>query len=337
MERDPAEATDDRLPVHYLDPRFGAERLARLEAELHPRIRLTTGPNLPADVQILVAGRPRREQIEASPHLHTLVIPWAGLPESTLELMSEFPEIAVHNLHHNALSVAEHAVALLLAAAKLIVPMDRSLRAHDWRPRYGPSRSVLLHGKRALILGFGAIGREVARQCRGLGLEVTAIRRRASQGAPGDEPGIEVAPPEALPRLLPQANVLLVCLPHTPETTGLIGEAELALLAPPAMLINIGRGAVVDQDALYHALRDGRLHAAGLDVWYNYPTDEDSRASTPPSDYPFHELDNIIMSPHRASHTTESEDLRITHLAVLLNTAARREPMPNRADLQAGY
>ena len=85
MERERAEAKDDRLPVHYVDPRFGEERLAKLEAELHPRIRLTTGPDLPADVQIRVAGRPRREQIEASPHLHTLVIPWAGLPESTQE------------------------------------------------------------------------------------------------------------------------------------------------------------------------------------------------------------------------------------------------------------
>ena len=123
------------------------------------------------------------------------------------------------------------------------------------------------------------------------------------------------------------------------ETRGLIGETELALMSDSAILVNVGRGPVVDESALYLALRDGTLHAAGLDVWYNYPTDEPGRSATRPSEYPFHELDNVVMSPHRAGapHTPETESLRMRALADLLNAAARGEPIPNRVDLVLGY
>jgi phosphoglycerate dehydrogenase-like enzyme len=322
-----------KLSVHLLrepDPVALAHLRAHLDAEVH----LTFGPALPApaDYHILVAGRPQREHLTANPNLHALIVPWAGLPEETRGLMHDFPHIAVHNLHHNAAPVAEMAVALMLAAAKLVVPMDRALRVHDWTPRYQPSPAILLEGKTVLILGYGAIGQRVAHLCRALGMKVTAIRRRVAALSPD-----EVYPPDALHSLLPQANVLIICLPQTPETTGLIGERELARLPQGAVLVNVGRGPIVDEAALYHALRDGALHSAGLDVWYNYPADEASQPHTPPSAYPFHELDNVVMSPHRGGGSNETERLRMRHLAALLNTAARGEEMPNRVDLQAGY
>ncbi len=318
------------LSVHLLhlpDP----APLAHLRASLHPDVQLTLGPDLPspADYDVLVAGRPRREQLAASPNLKALVIPWAGLPPETRELLLDFPHVAIHNLHHNAASAAEMVITLMLAAAKFIVPVDRTFRAHDWTPRYRPNPAVLLEGKTALILGYGAIGQRVARVCRGLGMEVLGIRR-------GDTGG-EIHPPDALHDLLPRADVLVVCLPHTPETDGIIGEEELALLPSDAVLVNVGRGPIVDEAALYYALRERTLYAAGLDVWYNYPGDEAARSHTPPSTYPFHELDNVVMSPHRAGGSKETEVQRTSHLAALLNAAARGEEMPNRVDLQAGY
>jgi phosphoglycerate dehydrogenase-like enzyme len=323
-----------KLSVHLLrqpDPAAVAHLRANLDAEVH----ITFGPDLPmpAEYHILVAGRPQREHLTASPNLRALIIPWAGLPEVTCELMRDFSHIAVHNLHHNSVPVAEMAITLMLAAAKFIVPTDRALRTHDWTPRYHrPSPTILLEGKMALILGYGAIGQQVAHLCRALGMKVMVIRRRVVTPYPDG-----VYPPDALQNLLSQANVLIVCVPETPETTGLIGEGELALLPPGAVLVNVGRGPIVDEAALYHALREGTLHAAGLDVWYNYPADEASRPHTPPSAYPFHELDNVVMSPHRAGGSDESEMRRMTHLAALLNAAARGDEMPNRVDLQAGY
>jgi phosphoglycerate dehydrogenase-like enzyme len=325
-----------RLSVHLLHPPE-PDPLAHLRAQLDPDVHLTLGPELPAPAEyhVLVAGRPRHEHLAASSHLHTLVIPWSGLPESTRELMLGFPHVAVHNLHHNAATAAEMAVALMLAAAKFIVPADRTFRAHDWTPRYRPNPAVLLETKTALILGYGAIGRRVARACRGLGMQVLAIRRRVA--APSPELPDAVHPPDALHRLLPRADALIISLPHTPETDGLIGEAELALLPPGAVLVNVGRGPIVDEAALYHALRDTTLYAAGLDVWYNYPADEATRSHTPPSAYPFHELDNVVMSPHRAGGSRGTEMERMVYLAALLNVAARGEPAPNPVDVRAGY
>jgi phosphoglycerate dehydrogenase-like enzyme len=328
-----------RMSVHLVQPRYDTESLQLLRSQLHADIDLTAGPNSPdpADYQILVAGRPQREHIIASPNMQALVIPWAGLPEPTRRLMLDFPHITVHNLHHNALPVAEHAIALLLAAMKLIVPMDRSLRSHDWSPRYQHKPSLLVSGKRVLILGFGTIGHHVAALCQGLGMEVTAIQRHAEPPAIGTPKGIKTATPEELHRLLPDTEALFVCLPHTAETTGLVGAEELSLLPAGAVLINIARGPIVDEAALYRALSEGRLYAAGLDVWYRYPDDKGTRSRTPPAHHPFHELDNVVMSPHRAGHTEETERLRMEHLAELLNAAAQGEPMPNRVDLQAGY
>jgi phosphoglycerate dehydrogenase-like enzyme len=144
---------------------------------------------------------------------------------------------------------------------------------------------------------------------------------------------------DELPELLPAADVLFVTLPLTDETRGIIGATELSLTPDQCILVNVGRGPVVEETALYEALRDGTLHAAGLDVWYTYPTDEPSRSATSPSEHPFRELANVVMSPHRAGapNTPETEQRRMRALAELLNAAARGEEMPNRVDLELGY
>jgi phosphoglycerate dehydrogenase-like enzyme len=323
------------LSVFLLHPPE-VEPLALLRNRLQENVNLALGPEIPADpkYEILVAGRPQRHHLEASPRLHSVIVPWAGIPTETRALLRDVGHVGLHNLHHNAAPVAELAMALLLAAAKFVIPFDRALRHHDWRPRYKPSPAVLLHGKTALVLGYGAIGRRVARACRGLGMEVAATRRHVQ--AP-EEDGVSLFPSAALHDLLPRANALLITLPLTPATEGLIGARELALLPPGAVLVNVGRGAIVTEKALYEALRAHRLRAAGLDVWYHYPDAEESRAQTPPATYDFASLDNVVLSPHRGGATEATAFLRMEALAELLNAAARGEAMPNRVDLDAGY
>lgn len=331
------------LHVHLVDVLL-PEQQAQFRAQLAADITLTWGldPPDPARYEILVAGRPTRALLVASPLLRALIVPWAGLPETTRQLLADFPQLTVHNLHHNADSAAEMALALLLAAAKALVPFDRALRANDWRPRYGPNPAVPLVGRTALILGFGAIGRRVAQFCGGLGMEVLAVRRRLR---PEDDPA-RIFTLGALSALLPRADVLIIALPLTPETDGLIGAAELALLPPRAILVNVARGPIVEERALFEALACGRLHAAGLDVWYQYPAGKDAgygaerpAEATPPSAFPFQQLDNVVLSPHRAGGlgTVEVEQARLAALADMLNAAARGEPLPNRIDLAAGY
>ncbi|MCP5095004.1 MAG: hydroxyacid dehydrogenase [Chloroflexi bacterium] len=322
------------------------DAVEQLKERIDPTINLTVGKVLPetAVPHILISGRPSREVLLANPQIHTLIIPWAGIPAETRELMSEFPHIAIHNLHHNAQPVAEAVLTLLLAAAKFVVPFDQSMRRHDWSPRYErPLPTLHLGGKTALILGYGAIGQRVGTLCQALGMRVIATKRHVAPQCikvlqePVDTNTIHIFPPSALHELLPHTNALIICLPLTPETEGLIGESELNTLSQKAILVNIGRAPIVDEGALYHALKDGRLHAAGLDVWYRYPKDKESRTNTPPSEYPFHELENVVMSPHRGGAADRTESLRVEYLADLLNTAVRDEPLPNRMDLNAGY
>ncbi len=322
------------LPVHLIEPPDEDLR-AEFDTALDPAIRLTAGEDPPADCRILVAGRITPEILARCAVLEAVVIPWAGVPRKTRDLLLAHPHIAVHNLHHNAAATAEMAVALLMAAAKSIVPLDRALRAGDWRPRYQGQHSIELRGRTALILGFGAIGERVARACRALEMQVLATRRSATATVTAE--GIAMHPASALPTLLPRAQVLVVCLPLTPETEGLIGARELALLPPDAILVNIGRGPIVDEEALYDALASRRLRAAGLDVWYRYPENEAAHAGTLPARLPFHELDNVVLSPHRAGDNVETESRRMAALAALLNAAARGEPLPNRVDLERGY
>lgn len=322
------------LHAHFDRP-LADDEAAHFRPRLAPDVAVTEGGDPPAGTAILISGRPTREQL-AAPGLRALVIPWAGLPDETGHLLRDFPDVAVHNLHHNAAPVAELALMLLLAAAKFALRYDRAIRANDWRLRYErPAPTVLLDGKTALILGYGAIGRRVAAACRALGMATLATRRRLD--APETDGDTEVHPADALRDLLPRADAVVICLPHTPATDGLLGAAELALLPERAVLVNIGRGRIVDEQALYEALLDGRLHAAGLDVWYSYPPDEAARAAWPPSAFPFHELDNVIMSPHRGGAADETARLRMTALVEMLNEAAAGREMGNRVDVAAGY
>jgi len=328
----------DRLHVHIAHPPPD-DAIHVLEADLEPGVEVTCGPEDAAPTtKILVSGRPSREQLKACPDLRALVIPYAGIPAETRDLLlAEFPALEVYNLHHNAAATAEMAVSLLLAAAKTIVPADRAFRRHDWRSRYDGSPTLILEGKTALILGLGAIGTRIAAICRALGMDVHAVRRRPDLPHP---PYVTVHPLDALQAiLLPRANALLVCLPLTPETEGLIGARELRLLRPSSVLVNVARGAIVDEEALYHAMSERRIAAAGIDVWYRYPSNPDERENTPPSRFPFHELDNVVMSPHRggAYRMEEVEKQRMHDLAVMLNAIVRGKPIPHRVDVHAGY
>lgn len=320
------------LNVHFLHSPDDLH-LTYLGDKLNDSIRVTTGSDdIPNDVHILIAGRPKREQISDKPNLHTILIPFAGLPKETGELLRDFPHIAVHNLHHNAPMTAEMALALLLATAKHILPIDRTFRTHDWRPRYQSIPSVILDGKTLLVIGYGSIGQYVGRVCEAMGMKIIGIRRTAN-------PAENVYLPSALPELLPQAQVVLIATPATPETESMIGERELALLPQGAILVNVGRGTVVDQKALYDALKSGHLFGAGIDVWYNYPQSVDARENTQPAEYPFHELDNVVMSPHRAGGggVDEVEYRRMDALAESLNALTQGELMPHRINLEAGY
>ena len=124
-------------------------------------------------------------------------------------------------------------------------------------------------------------------------------------------------------------------MPQTEKTTNLLCEKRLSLLPTQAVIVNIGRAAIINEQALFDALSSGKLFA-GLDVWYNYPK-EVTAQNFSPSNLPFNELDNVVMSPHRAGRCDEVEFLRMEHIAQLVNVAASGGKMPNKIDIDRGY
>jgi phosphoglycerate dehydrogenase-like enzyme len=308
--------------------------IANLKSLLDVESNLTWGESFPdsAKYHILVSGVPEKEIMVACTDLKYLIIPWAGLPRKTRELMLEYPHIAVHNIHHNALPAAEMAFLLMLASMKNIITIDSAFRKHDWSMRYIDDCAGLISGKRALVLGFGSIGRRIASRCVAFDMDVSAISY--SGKSKGDN--IKIYTPSELDNLLSQTDVLFLSLPLTDDTKGLIDQKRLSMLPDGAIIVNVSRGRIIDEKALYDTLKSGRIKA-GLDVWYNYPENVEGRKNTPPSQYPFHELPNVIMTPHLAENTDQTEAFRAEELAKLLNLAAKGEPLPNRVDVEKGY
>jgi phosphoglycerate dehydrogenase-like enzyme len=191
------------------------------------------------------------------------------------------------------LTVTEHTLALVLAAARRLNLLVRAQQEHRWAAELGgrqpikePDNFRTLRDAHVIIWGFGSIATTLAPHLLALGARVTGIARTA-----GVRAGVPVVTGAALPDLLPRADVLILLLPATPQTTGIVDAATLALLPPHAWLVNVGRGAPVNEAALLDAVRAGRLGGAALDVFGTEPLPPDSGLWDEP---------NIIISPHAA-------------------------------------
>jgi D-3-phosphoglycerate dehydrogenase len=192
--------------------------------------------------------------------------------------------IAVHTIKgYGDTAVAEHAIALMLAACRDVASMDRLIRAGTWSTREG----VQLQGKTLGIIGLGGIGREVMRLGRGLGMEVIAWNRTKHPGDPWVE----------LNELLGRSHVISLHLALNDETRGFIGPAQLGRIRPGVILINTARAALVDETTLLSGLRSGRIRHAGLDVFHAEPL----RA-----DHPLAAMQNVTLTAHAGFRTLEA-------------------------------
>lgn len=280
---------------------------------------------------VLVAGNPSAEQL-AGANLERVVVPFAGIAARLRETALSHGQIVVHNSHYNGAMVAQHALALLLACANRVVAADRLLRSGDWGSDTDPrSLGLNLQGKVALLLGFGSIGRALLAPLQSLGMEVRTYRRNPRPNSQPPSYGRA-----QLSEALKVADVVIVSLPATPATVGLLGASELALLKEDAILVNVGRGKVIDEEALYQALQSGGIRAAGIDVWYQYPKGEGGRRNTLPSRFPFQDLANVVMTPHSANDVVS---WRLAAASDVMKTLAAltRGELRNVVDLESGY
>ncbi len=188
----------------------------------------------------------------------------------------------------NSEAVADFAMGLILACARLIPRLDRSMRAGAWQPSLG----VDVHSKTLGIAGLGRIGQAVARRARGFNMRILGVDPIVPQEHVAAL-GVEKV---SLETLLSESDFITLHMPSSAATAGFIGERELQAMRSSAFLINTARGPLVDEQALADALRNGQIAGAGLDVF----------ADEPRTDSPFADFDNVIVSPHIAGATVES-------------------------------
>lgn len=287
---------------------------------------------LARDADVLVGWRYDAALLDAAERCRLCVNPGAGVQHLSALFQREGAPTLV-NSHGNAWLTAQGTVALLLALAHRVPFHDRRFRAGHWQDdliaRSHPARP--LRGKRLGLCGYGHVGRAVHALLSGFEMDVHALRTRWPEGAPSG-----VTAHVTLEPFLERAEVLVVALPLTDATEGLIDRAALGRLPAGALLLNVGRGPVVDEDALWDALESGHLGGAALDVWWNYDPTPDEAGRRHPSRRPFHERDDVVCSPHRAAGPFDDLD-RWDDVAANLRRFALGEPLANVVDPARGY
>ena len=221
-------------------------------------------------------------------------------------------------------SLGEFVLGAILYFAKDFRRMIRNQMAVIWEPF-----DVLpIAGHTVGIVGYGDIGRAVATRVRAMGMKVLAVKRHVSAKDNSDSLADQVYTPDHLIEMLSRCDYVVVSTPLNAETHGLIGEAEFAAMKPSAVIINVGRGPVIDERAMIKALSERKIKGAALDVFDEEPL---------PSGHPFYKLENVLLSPHCADHTPDWLDNAMRFFIAQFERFRHGEPLLNVVDKKLGY
>jgi phosphoglycerate dehydrogenase-like enzyme len=280
--------------------------------ELKTPHRIQAYPCDLSQTEVLVGAPISAAMIAQAPKLRLVHIPGAGADGIALEALHGIP---VCNVFHHEHAIAEYVIMTILALDRNLFQQDRDLRQGRWAGScvQGPPQASELTGKTVGIIGSGHIGKEVARLAHFFEMETRAIRSDHSRAD--------------LEALLEASDFLVISCPLTPQTRGLIGPAEFAKMQPTASLINVARGEVVEEAALFEALRDKQIRSAAIDVWYQYPKRGQPRL---PSRFAFEQLDNVILTPHSSAWTDRVVAMRFRDIAANIDRLVAGEPLVNQ-------
>ncbi|GII61970.1 D-3-phosphoglycerate dehydrogenase [Sphaerisporangium krabiense] len=314
-------------PVVLVAEELSEAGLAVLGADFE--VRHTDGADrsqfLPAlaEVDALIVRSATQVDAEAlshAPRLRVIARAGVGLDNVDVEAATKAGVMVVNAPTSNIVSAAEHTVALILASARNVAQGHAALKGGEWkRSKY---TGVELDGKVVGVLGLGRIGQLVAQRLAPFGVELIAYDPYL-QPARAAQMGVRLV---SLEELLKQADFITVHLPKSKETIGLIGDRELHTVKPSVRIINVARGGIVDEAALYSAVKEGRVAGAGIDVFSKEPV----------TDSPLFELDAIVVTPHLGASTHEAQEKAGTQVARSVKLALGGEFVPDAVNVQGG-
>ncbi len=277
------------------------------------------------DLDALVMWQPHVDEVVAAvqrqPDLRWVHLRWAGVAAPVLDAMQGHQAVLTNGSGAHGLAVAEYVAGVVLAHYKRLHEMRAAQLRLEWLPDF---KIRELRGSVVGVVGLGDLGLNVARVLRAFGVRLRGLRRSSSPCAGVDE----LYQPSQLAEFVSGLDVLVVAAPLTPDTRGLIGARELGLLGPGALLVNVGRALVVQQDAMLEALRAGQLGGAALDVFEEEPL---------PAESPLWQTPNVFISPHCCDASPQSLE---RGLGLFLDNVGRflnGEPLENVVDREAGY
>ncbi len=296
-----------------------ARNLAVLdELEGSPRIVAGDTPEAfaraAAEADVMLVGGVKRALVEQvfamAPNLRWIHSQWAGLDGLMFPALAQSSIPLTNGAGVFAEALGEFAIAAMLWFAK---DLDR-MRRQQAEGRWQEFDVQMLHGARLGIVGLGGIGKAVARRALALGMRVHGLGRKHSR--------------DELESVLRESDYLLLSAPLTPETRGMIGAREFAMMKPGSVLLNLGRGAVADEAALLAALQSGPIRGAALDVYHVEPL---------PAGHPLWSMNNVLLSPHTADHTATWLEEATRFFVRNYARYIKGEPLENLVDKQAGY
>jgi len=271
-----------------------------------------------------LAGKLLREVFHMAPGVRWVHTRAAGIDNLL------FPELVAHPaVLTNGSGVFSQSLGEFVLGAVLYFAKDfRRMIRNQMEGRWEPFEVVEISGQTAGIVGYGDIGRAVATRLRSMGMQVLGMTRRGPLLHNVDPLVSQVYGPADRIAMIEQCDYVIVAAPLTPETRGLIGEAEIAAMRPGTVVINVGRGPVIDEGALVRALTEKRIRGAALDVFDTEPL---------PQGHAFYRLDNALLSPHCADHTADWLDAAMRFFLDNFERYRRREPLLNVVEKELGY
>ena len=277
-----------------------------------------------ADAEIVVSHIWKKD-FPPAPRIKLLQSVAAGI--DLIDVPSLPHGVTVCNVAGHEQAIAEYCIMTMLAWQHRLIDIATAFRGGVWSTGGGagggPTHGEIMN-KTIGIVGYGKIGREVAKRAAGFNCRVLGVNRSpvADKGEAS-----EIYPLAELDRVLPLCDIVVIAAGLGPETARLIDAGRLALMKPTAFLINIGRAGILDEEAVYAALKDNKIGGAAIDVWWQYPTAAETNRHG--SRLPFHELPNVILTPHCSSATDGARDRRFTSVAGNLDRYVRGEPLQN--------
>ena len=283
---------------------------------------------VPVDVEVVLNWSASlallREAFLSSRGLRWIHSRSAGLEQTIFPELIQSDVILTNGSGVFSPSLGEFTIASILYFAKDFRRMIRNQMAEVWEQ----FDVTMVEGKTLGIVGYGSIGRAVAERSRALGMRVLVLKRRVSEHSQKDPLVDGIYASEQLLEMLSQCDYIVLALPLTAQTKGLMGEKEFAAMKRNAVIINVGRGPTVDEQAMISALSAGRIRGAALDVFDQEPL---------PKEHPFYSLENVLLSPHCADHTPDWHENAMRFFLTQLEKFRRGEPLLNVVDKRLGY